>query len=138
MRISILGLATLVSVAAPLSTASAAPGNIRIGTMGAIWCNYKAKIHLDTRQGGEWIFEGRIHIEQTGQVDRVWVKQYEDNSLRIVRYLSGEYAGRRQIVETHAPERYSEGGRYVQRWKKSASSGPGCGRDSMSNFVMTE
>ncbi|MCW5719377.1 MAG: hypothetical protein KIS68_16285 [Bauldia sp.] len=98
-----VALAVLVICAFTLPSA-AAQGDMRLGSFTALWCNYNARIDIQSREGTSWIFHGRILIEATGQYDRIWIEQYSDNSLRMVRYLEGANAGATQTIQTHPPQ----------------------------------
>ena len=74
------------------------------------WCGYDAVFKIGKKRGNTWEFDGKILIKATGQSDRIWVEQYEDNHLRIVRYLSGDHTGKTQTVETYPPETLKRNG----------------------------
>lgn len=100
--------------------------DMRLGNFFAIWCNYDAHLNVESRDGDSWVFHGHIQIDRTGQVDELFVEQYEDNSLRIVRYLSGPEAGQVQTIQTHPPQVKMIGGRQTAEFDSKNSYGVGC------------
>ncbi len=110
--------ASLLAFFAP--HAFAAEGDMKVGTFGYTFCGARATFEVQTRQGGSWKFKGKIRIHTTGEYDDIRITQYDDNSLKITRYLSGKNIGETQTVETKPPSFdsgmavfYSSGGRGV-------------------------
>ena len=105
---SIINGVVMVAVGLGMSltaqTSRAADHDMRFGTFEGNWCGFPARFELTRERGNTWVFEGKITIKATGQIDRVTVKQNRDNSLRIVRYLTGAHTGTTQWVDTYPPE----------------------------------
>lgn len=112
-----------LSLTSTAVSASAADGDFRTGSFGAIWCNYAAYLHVETKKSGSWRFDGKIEILKTGELDRLRVQQKDDNSLEITRYLSGKNTGKVQKVYTHPPIMKTD--KMIFEWQRS--SGIGCG-----------
>jgi hypothetical protein len=70
--------------------------DLHAGSFDATWCNYKATIDIESKESGKWVFHGHIRIKQTDQYDVLWVEQYQDNSLRMIRYPRALKAARRK------------------------------------------
>ena len=65
------------------------------GSSSGIWCGYGVTFGIDSREPGDrWVFDGTIYFANFKQYDRLWIEQYTDNSLRMIRYLSGPGAAR--------------------------------------------
>jgi hypothetical protein len=95
-------------------TASHAAGyDMKLGTFTGNWCGFTAEFTVTSiNSAGD--FKGTIYLPRTGQVDNMTIHQYEDNSLRIIRHLSGDRTGTNQWVDTHPPEtKKSNGVRYA-------------------------
>lgn len=99
-----------MSLAAP--TSQAHEHDMRKGSFEGEWCGFAARFDLTAKRGTSWIFDGQIWIKATGQFDRLYVRQYADNSLYIIRYLSGVHNGKTQWVRTSAPETRWRNGRF--------------------------
>lgn len=107
-RRRLLSTGLLAAVALGLSlipqTSQAGDIDLRNGTFRSNWCGSDARITLVRRPGDDFIFDGTVLIESTGQVDKVFVRQLEDDSLHMVRYLSGAQSGQTQVMQTHPPQ----------------------------------
>jgi hypothetical protein len=121
-----LVLPAVVAFLAAISCALAAESDMRLGSFEANWCNYPARFDIQSREGSDWVFHGRVLIQSTGQYDPLWIEQYADNSLRIIRYLQGPDEGATQVVQTYGPEvRILQGQRFSQ-FRSQSSYGYGC------------
>lgn len=126
-----LGLAVALSASiAMVSAASAAIGDFRTGSFSGYWCSYDARFDIQSRDGNTWVFHGRLFLSATNQYDELWVEQYSDNSLRIIRYLSGQYQGQTQVIQTFSPEQVIIGGVVMSAFSASSTAGPGCPSDT--------
>jgi len=114
-------LMTILATQAALS----AEGDMKLGTFGRTFCGAPATFEV-TSDRGDWVFEGKVHIRDTGEYDRVIIKQYDDNSLRITRYLSGQHSGQKQWARTKPPKFHSINGRPVAVFFVSHGNGLGC------------
>ena len=107
-RRCLINLALLATVGLGLSltpqASQAGDIDLRNGTFRSNWCGFDARIQLTRRPGPDFIFDGTVTIEATGQVDKVFVRQLDDDSLHMVRYLSGSHSGQTQVMVTHPPE----------------------------------
>jgi hypothetical protein len=121
---------TIAWVSTSLLTAAVAAADevtdIHYGSFFARWCEYDAWLNLEHRDGDSWVFHGHIRIEKTGQFDELFVEQYDDNSLRIIRYLSGPEAGQIQTIQTYPPQVKMIGGKQTAVFSAKSSDGPGC------------
>lgn len=124
MKRSALAALTLF-LALLTAPALAAPGDFRLGTFGGAWCDHGATFTLTERSG--WVFEGTIYLPSTGEVNRLWIEQYADNSLRMIRYLDGANSGRIQMVETNPPEFRVYNGRPYVDFNAEEGGSLGCG-----------
>lgn len=125
-----LGLGVLLAVLATVGTAStvsAAIGDFRVGTYTGTWCGVQnVQFNITSREGNDWIFDGTIFFPGYNQYDPVRIEQYSDNSLHMVRSLTGPGAGQTQTVDTYAPTLRDDGrGRYSYYASQSSSS-PDC------------
>jgi hypothetical protein len=102
-----------------------------IGSFAGKWCNYDARFDIETKETGRWIFRGRILIHETGQYDPVWIEQYDDDSLRIIRYLQGANLGQTQVVQTHPPQTNLNNNVFYSQ------QGYGYGCEGTSSFLIT-
>lgn len=84
--------------------AHAANGDFKLGTFGTMFCGAPASFEVTARRNQDWEFDGKIAIRDTGEYDQLFVKQMNDNSLVIVRYLSGRHTGQQQQVRTSPPK----------------------------------
>lgn len=100
--------------------------DLLVGSYEGTWCNYKARFEIETREQNRWVFHGNILIHQTGQLDPLWIEQYSDNSLRIIRYLQGPRHGQTQVVQTYPPETHVRRGRTYHVFRSQSSHGYGC------------
>ena len=115
------------SLMALLSTqAIAAEGDMKAGSWGGVFCGAPATYEVQPDTSGEWVFEGKIEIRDTGEYDRLTVKQYSDNSLRIMRYLSGENTGKKQWARTGPPKFSKKDGKRCATFSANTGNGFGC------------
>jgi len=70
-------------------TGIANEGDIKVGTWVGFFCAAPASFEVQSDKGG-WVFEGRILVRDTGEYDRMSIKQFNDNSIGIMRFLSGD------------------------------------------------
>jgi len=85
--------------------------DLREGTFRGNWCGSVAEFVIKKQKGEDWKFEGTVEILSNGQVDRLTVEQVQNNSLHMVRFLSGKHEGDTQVMQTHPPETLSVGGK---------------------------
>lgn len=119
------GIAAIGAVATLLATspvAHAADGDLRLGTFDGVWCGYGATFHIERQDANSWVFHGHVSFDEHPDFDELWIEQYEDNSLRMIRYLSGEATGMTQTVQTHPPDFQVSGVAFT----KQQSYGPDC------------
>ena len=117
--------ALLLATLAPASSALAATGDFRTGTFSGRWCGYEATFDVTDQDG--WVFTGYILIESTGQYDPLWIEQYADNSLRVIRYLQGQHNGLTQVAQTYSPyQRVASNGNLYTRFEAEQGYGIGC------------
>ncbi|MGE0846257.1 MAG: hypothetical protein AB7L41_08300 [Flavobacteriaceae bacterium] len=109
-----------------LTGAKAAEGDMKTGTFEGYWCGAPAVFEVTRQLSGQWVFEGKILIRDTGQYDTLRIEQYSDNSLQIVRRLSGGDSGKRQWVVTNPPELRKKDGRSFVRFFAGGGKGTGC------------
>ena len=75
-------------------------------------------------------------IKQTGQFDELWVEQYQDNSLRMIRTLQGTETGQTQTVQTNPPqEKVSDDGAHYALFTSNRGYGIGCDGTASSMIV---
>ena len=74
-----------------------------MGKFGVLFCGARATFEVTSQYRDSWVFEGKIRIHDTGEHDKLKIRQYADNSLRITRYLGGANFGETQTVETDPP-----------------------------------
>jgi hypothetical protein len=115
MRSNFLSFLANVSAAAVWSMASlhgafAKEGDMMVGTWGTMFCGAPATFEVLSKKA-DWVFEGKVLIRDTKEYDRIEIKQYEDNHLRIIRYLTGSNSGNKQIVTTNQPKMLKQEGR---------------------------
>lgn len=120
--------ATLLLVAVVLGTgpAAAAGFDMRTGSFEGAWCGHTSRFDIESREGNTWVFHGRILIHSTGEYDPLWIEQYADNSLRVIRYLQGANRGLTQVVQTHPPRENFSGGVLLTVFEESYHGGFGC------------
>jgi len=126
---------SILCLALPEFPAFAGEYDLQVGTYSGTWCNYAAKFHIESREGTDWIFRGHILIKKTGQYDNLWIEQYQDNSLRMIRYLTGAHSGQTQVVQTYPPEKKLIRGSYRLVFTGKAGYGIGCGGTSTTLFT---
>ncbi len=80
---------------------------------------------IKRQKGQSWKFEGTVKILSTRQVDRITIEQLEDNSLYMLRYLSGQHSGKTQGMQTHPPEILSSGTRQIVNFPAKRTYGYG-------------
>jgi len=88
------------------------PGEFTLGKFTGQWMNNDAEYEMkamEARRDGALIAHGFIKIKATGEVDRFWVQQYKDKSIRMIRYMSGANMGKTQWGHTYPPEIQSDG-----------------------------
>jgi hypothetical protein len=57
----------------------------------------------------------------------MWVEQYDDNSLRMIRYLEGTESGQTQVVQTNPPQvKVSKNGAHYALFTSQRGYGNGC------------
>ncbi len=123
-----LAAASLVAASLVTAPAIAAEGDMLVGTFGTRFCGARATFEVYT-QGDDWVFDGRILIHSTGEYDQLKIKQYSNNHLRIIRYLTGANEGATQWVDTSPPKFYQKDGRTVASFHSARGAGVGCNND---------
>ena len=122
MRSTIIACALALFV----TEAGAAEGDMKTGTFEGVFCGAPAVFEVTKQLSGQWVFEGKILIRDTGQYDKLRIEQYSDNSLQIVRRLSGGDSGKRQWAVTNPPELRKKDGRTYVRFYAGTGKGVGC------------
>ena len=107
---------------------------MRHGTFTGYWCDYNAVFYVESQDPNSWIFHG--HIVVGNAYDPLWMEQYADNSLRIIRYLQGPYAGQVQTVQTYPPDQFVTDGQINTRFQHQQSYGIGCDGNPLSMVVL--
>ena len=125
-----LFLAVLV-MAFTASSVRAADGDLRLGIFAGWFCGARATFDVQEKYADAWVFHGYVQIRDTGEKDSIRIDQYDDNSIRNTRELSGANFGSKQTIQTAPPvfedgnvAFYSEGGR-----------GPGCNNPGASSVL---
>jgi hypothetical protein len=138
-----LSIAVLTSLVGMLITcpplAHADPNDMRTGVFKGYWCGYSAEYHVDSKDDGDrWVFHGRLTFyEYPGLADELWIEQYGNNAMRMIRYLSGEQEGATQVVETLPPVPPSAGERKGVVYRRDFSHGVDCeGPDKPTNLFV--
>ena len=110
-----------------IGAARADTGDFHTGKFDGLWCGYGVTFNIDSKEAGDrWVFNGTIFFPSYKQYDRLWIEQYGDNSLRMIRYLSGPGAGQTQVVQTYPPAiRQGEAGVYAD-FQVQTANGPDC------------
>jgi hypothetical protein len=123
----ILMAATLALLASP---GHAGDFDFIMGTWGVMFCGAPATFEVQSQYRNTWVFEGKIRIHSTGEYDSIKIVQYDDNSLRITRYLKGANFGETQRVDTEPP-RYENNGvlYYAARGRGIGCNNPGAETD---------
>jgi hypothetical protein len=119
----LIALITLVGTSiaiAPVARAQSA--DLRLGTFGREWCGYAAAFNIESKEPDRWVFHGHVSFAHFPDVDELWIEQYEDDSLRMIRYLSGSQTGMVQTVQTHPPKFLKNS----VNFEKVTSYGPDC------------
>lgn len=111
MKLRLTACTLAVSILA--SGALAADGDMRLGTFGIVFCGAPATFEITSKERNAWVFNGKIRIHGTGEYDSIRITQYDNNSLRITRWLSGANFGETQRADTRPPK--FEGGKAVFR-----------------------
>ena len=110
--------------------ASAAEGDMKLGIWQGFFCGAPADFELyTTKSDDKWFFEGKILIRDTGEYDRLTIEQYDDNSLRVRRYLSGSHAGKRQWAKTAPPKITRKNGGVIAEFEAKSGNGVGCNNE---------
>ena len=117
------------------TSAIAAKGDMTVGSFGTIFCGAPATFEVQTKASDSWVFEGEILIRDTGEHDALRITQNDDNSLRIVRYLSGDNTGKRQTVRTSPPKFVVKGGTRFAAFSASKGSGVGCNNQGAVTYL---
>ena len=96
-----------------------AEGDMRIGSFSGGWSGFPVRYDVTNRVDNTWVFNGRIAIAD--YYDHIQITQYADNSLLIVRYLSGQYSGLTQNLRTAPPQpRFRDGVLYSQFYGRAS------------------
>ena len=126
MRSGMLALPLLLLAASPATAKYDGP-RFDVATYNGSFCGYTAQFHLEQPDTAKLpkrhAFYGNITFTGFPGSNRLWIEQYKDGSLRIIRYLEGANAGQIQLVDTLKPWHDSEG----WRWEDNISNGPDCG-----------
>jgi len=125
MRGVLIALSLLLMAASPATAKYNGP-NIDIATYTGLFCGYTAQYHLDQPDAAKLpkrhAFYGNITFTGFPGSNRLWIEQYKDGRLRIIRYLEGPNAGQIQLVDTLGALHDSDG----WRWEDDVSQGPDC------------
>src|SRR5262245_39603060 len=128
-KISLVLVAGVLGVSLAPRTCEGAEHDLRTGTFQGNWCGFDAQFEITKeRKNDAWTFDGKILIKATGQYDKMTVVQNADNSLRIVRHLSGARSGTNQWVDTYPPETVRSNGKYYVRFTVKSAGGYGSKR----------
>ncbi len=122
--INVVLVAVGLGVSLAAGTCEAADTDMRLGTFKGNWCGSKAEFVI-TKQIANRKFQGTVEILSTKQVDTIEIQQYGDNSLQMVRYLSGEHDGKIQVTRTHPPEILSIAGKRTANFPTKSTRGLG-------------
>jgi hypothetical protein len=110
--------------------------DLHTGSFDGRWCNYDATVNIESKETGKWVFHGHILIKATGQFDELWVEQYDDNSLRMIRSLQGTETGQTQVVQTNPPQEKVDGnGAHYALFTSQRGYGIGCDGTQSSFYV---
>jgi hypothetical protein len=90
-------------IALTISPSLAADGDMKIGTFGVLFCGAPATFEVKSKYPNSWVFKGKVLIRDTNEYDAIKITQFDDNSLRITRELTGKNFGEKQTVETAPP-----------------------------------
>ncbi len=118
-------VATILGVSLAPQFSEAAEHDFRVGSFEGNWCGLAARFDITTKVGNTWDFKGKVLVRATGQYDNVVIRQNADNSLRIVRHLSGAHAGTTQWVDTHPPETKFHNGKRIVNFPVRRAGGYG-------------
>lgn len=111
--------------------------DMQVGSFIGTFCGYSARYDVDSQDSGTWIFHGRILIRDTGEYDPLWIEQYADNHLRIIRYLQGANLGLTQVVNTYPPQGLVlQDGPTALYETDRGGDGLGCARGSRTNLYV--
>jgi hypothetical protein len=125
MREVLLAL-PLVLLAVSPATAKYNGPKIDVADYRGTFCGYTAQFHLDQADTAKLpkrhAFYGNITFTGFPGSNRLWIEQYKDGSLRIIRYLEGANAGQIQLVNTFTGWHDSNG----WRWEGEEFNGPDC------------
>jgi hypothetical protein len=111
-------------------SALADDADLRLGNFGSSWCGYDARFNIESRDGDSWVFHGHIEIAKTNEYDELRIEQLDNNSLHMVRYLTGGNTGQTQIVQTRPPKTLTSSVDFI------ATNGHGGGCDGDYHFTM--
>ena len=128
-------LAAVIALTGTTTFAQAGPEDLRVGSFSGTWCGYKATFEL-TSKNDAWEFNGKIRIEKTGEYDRLFIRQNNNDSLRIIRYLSGANTGSSQNVLTFPPQVKSNSNGVYATFAGASGGGPGC-KNAPVLFILT-
>lgn len=117
-----VGLLMASVIALATSSVLAADFDMRTGSFEGWFCGAPATFEVHEKYPDAWVFRGSILIRDTGEYDAIRIDQFDDNSLRITRELSGANFGSKQSVETDPP--VIEEGNVV--FYSGGGRGPGC------------
>ncbi|MGZ3711055.1 MAG: hypothetical protein ACXVBE_04830 [Bdellovibrionota bacterium] len=109
-----------------IGAARAEVTDFHVGSFTGVWCNYAANFTIKTQTRNTWKFRGEIYLPKTGQIDDITIIQKADNSLVMLRSLSGASRGRTQTVITNAPHRLVRDGHTYVTFDSKETHGTGC------------
>lgn len=122
------------------SNLAAAGGvDLKVGSHPGYFCGYQVRYDIETQEPGRWVFHGKIWIRATGEYDPLWIEQYSNNSLRVIRYLQGANLGLTQVVQTNPPYETmrAPGAAVITIFEtRDGGNGFGCARDTHSVIYM--
>lgn len=127
-RIKVLALGVvLLAASGGASLAENRDADVRIGSYKGTWCGYPAIISIESKEKKKWVFHGSLIFPTYNNLsDELWVEQYGDDSLRMIRYLSGTQQGLTQVVQTKIPVMYNIGGVQTPHFTVERADGPDC------------
>ncbi|WP_375449393.1 hypothetical protein [uncultured Devosia sp.] len=120
-------LAMVLLAFANMVPAHAADSDLKTGQYEGTWCGYSAVFDIAVKERRRWVFHGKIVFPTYDNLaDELWIEQYEDQSLRMIRYLSGTQEGWTQVIQTFAPEMHGSEAGYAPTFTVERANGPDC------------
>ena len=121
-----LGFAA-AALTAGSTDAFAGKRDLRVGMYEGTWCGYPVTYDIRRKEDDRWVFHGRLIFHTYNDMtDKLWIEQYGDQSLRMIRYLSAENEGKTQVVQTYTPVMHLVGSTEYPTFKVQEANGPDC------------